>query len=138
MEGLIRFLESCRWALRGIGFAVQSQRNLRIQTLVAIGVVVVACLLHLNPIEMAILAVTIAVVLAMELFNTALEYMLNVLEARDHPMVRAAKDTAAGATLVVAIGAAAVGLWLLGPRLWTLLKGHHWEWGEGWFRFLFQ
>ena len=57
-----------------------------------------------------------------ELFNTALEYLLNVLEARDHPIVRTAKDVAAGGTLAAVIGSVGVGLLLFGPRLWAILR----------------
>ena len=116
------FLRSCGYALRGIWFAAHAQRNFRIQLLAAAVALIAGVRLHLGVEEMAILGITVTVVIAAELFNTALEYLLNVLEARDHPIVRTAKDVAAGGTLAAVIGSVGVGLLLFGPRLWAILR----------------
>jgi diacylglycerol kinase len=118
-----RFLRSCGCALRGIGFAAQAQRNFRLQLLAGGLALWAGFRLHLSAHEMALLGLTVALVLVAELVNTSLEYVLNVLEARDHPIVRAAKDIAAGAALLAAVGSLWVGVWVFGPRLMAALGG---------------
>ena len=110
-------LTSCRVATRGIIFAFRSQRNLRIHFFAAAAVLSVGILLKLTLVEMSVLALTVTLVIAAEMFNTALEFFLNLMEARNHPTVRAVKDVAAGATLITVIGSIAIGLLLFGPRL---------------------
>ncbi len=110
-------LTSCVHAARGIFFAAQAQRNFRIHLMAAVAVLGVGAWLRFTRVEMAILAVTCSVVIMGELLNTGLEYLLNLLEARDHPAVKAVKDVAAGAVLLAVAGSVLVGLLLFGPRL---------------------
>ncbi len=107
---------------RGLVFAILSQRNLRIHVLVGLAVLSAGLALELSRIEMVALVLTVALVVMGELLNTGLELTLNVLEARDHPIARAAKDAAAGGVLLAVIGSVAVGLLILGPRLLALFK----------------
>lgn len=108
---------SCGAAWRGLLHAVRSQRNLRIHLACAGAALAAGLALDFSRQEMGILLLTVAAVLASELFNTAVELALNLLEARDHPVVRMAKDVAAGGVLVAVMGSVAVGLLLFGPRL---------------------
>jgi hypothetical protein len=55
--------------------------------------------------------------------NTALELTLNLLEAREHPVARAAKDVAAGGVFLMILASVAVGILLFGPRLMAILQG---------------
>ena len=110
-------ITSCRWALRGIGFALRSQRNFRIHMLAAVGVLGVGAWLRFNRLEFTLLLLTVMVVILGELLNTAMEFILNLLESRNHPAVRAAKDIAAGGVLMAVVGSVIVGVLLFGPRL---------------------
>jgi diacylglycerol kinase (ATP) len=60
-------------------------------------------------------------VLAMEAMNSAVETCVNLAMPDQHPLAARAKDVAAGAVLLASLGAVAVGLILLGPKLWALL-----------------
>ena len=71
--------------------------------------------------DWAILVLTVAVVLAAEAANTALETIVDVISPEISEPARIAKDAAAGAVLLLAMGAVAVGLLILGPPLWLLL-----------------
>lgn len=64
-----------------------------------------------------------ALVLALELVNSALESTLDLVSPEFHPLVKRAKDAAAGAVLVAALFAVLVGLWVLGPPLWRVVFG---------------
>ena len=120
-EAVLGILTSCSYATRGISFAFRSQRNLRIHFFAALFVVVAGRLLQFEPWEMAVLVVTVTLVITAELFNSALEFFLNLMEARNHPTVRAVKDVAAGATLMAVIGSVVIGLLLFGSRLLSFM-----------------
>jgi diacylglycerol kinase len=67
----------------------------------------------------------VTLVLGAEAFNTALESLADAAVPEQHPLVGAAKDLAAGAVLVTAMGAAVVGLLVLGPHLWDACRQFH-------------
>lgn len=117
LEDLRAFAGSFRCALKGILFAVRSQRNFKIHLAMAVVVLVVGALLHFNRQEFILLFLTVILVLLAELLNTALEIAMNLVEAREHPVVRHAKDIAAGAVLLAVIGSVVVGALLFGPKL---------------------
>lgn len=97
--------------------ALKTQRNMRVHagaSLVALGVSV---WLNLNPLEWAVLFLTLGLVWSLEMLNTAIETSLNHLAPEIHPQVKIAKDVAAGAVLAASIAALAVGLCLWGPKL---------------------
>ena len=71
--------------------------------------------------NLAPLILACALVLGLELVNTAVEASLDLLHAAPHPLVKRAKDAAAGAVLIASCGAVLVGLAVLGPPLWDWL-----------------
>jgi diacylglycerol kinase len=101
-----------KYALEGIAHAWRSQRNFRIQVALAIVAVAVFALLHASLLAFAILALTIAFVLALEAMNTALEALVDLVSPERHALAKAAKDAAAGSVLIAALGAVAVGVLL--------------------------
>jgi diacylglycerol kinase len=101
-----------RYALEGISHAWRTQRNFRIQVVLAIAALIVFALLHASLPAFAILALTIAFVLAFETMNTALEALVDLVSPERHALAKAAKDAAAGAVLIAALGAVAVGILL--------------------------
>lgn len=104
-------------ALRGLNFTLRSQRNFRIHLIAGTGVSVLGIVCGFSRIEMAVLVLTISLVMLGELLNTALELTLNLLEARNHPVAKAAKDVAAGGVLLAVAGSVVIGLILFGPHL---------------------
>ena len=91
---------------------------MRIHAVAAAAVVVAGALLRLPPAAWAILFLTIALVVAAELLNAAVESVVDLVSPEDHPLAKRAKDVAAAAVLVAAAGAVAVaiclGLWVAG------------------------
>ena len=112
---------ACAW--EGISYALRSQRNLRIHMAAGVTAVVAAVAMELSRVELVLVVLTVCLVVLGEMLNTALEFALNLLEARDHPVVRAAKDLAAGGVLTAVAGSILVGILLFGPRLWAFLWG---------------
>ncbi len=101
------------YAFAGLTAAWRSQPNVRIHLLVAAGVVAAGLLLRIAPAGWAIVALAIGLVVAAELFNTALEAVVDLVSPQDHPLAKRAKDVAAAAVLVAALAAVAAGAAIL-------------------------
>lgn len=114
---LRRTLYSFRHAGRGLTWAISSQANLRFHLVAAAAVLVAALLFHFTAIEFVGLVLCFAVVIAAELFNTSLEVLIDYAWPERHPMIGRAKDVAAAAVLMAAIGTALVGLLLFARHI---------------------
>jgi undecaprenol kinase len=101
------------FAWNGLVHAVGSERSLRLQLSLLAVVVVGLVLLRPPPVWWALVALFAALVLAAELVNSALERLADRLHPDAHPAIRLAKDCAAAAVLISALGALAVGLALV-------------------------
>ncbi|MBI5440066.1 MAG: diacylglycerol kinase [Deltaproteobacteria bacterium] len=111
------WLESLNCAVDGILHAVRTQRHLRWHLLAGLAVLVLAPGFAVSSSEFALLALAAGAVLIAELFNTAVEAGVDLVSPEFHPLAKAAKDVAAGAVLVAAFVAAAVGWVVLWPRV---------------------
>jgi len=103
------FITRLACAAAGVMTVWQREKTFRTHLCFALAAIVMAALLRVGPIWWAILGLCIAMILALEALNAALEYMLDRLHPERHEEVRCAKDAAAGAVLLAAIGTAAVG-----------------------------
>lgn len=117
----MRFVVSVRNASRGIISAIKSERHMRFHTLAAVLVLLAGWLFKLSQVEWMIVIIVIVGMLSLELVNTALETLVDLVEPQHHPMAGKVKDIAAGACLVFAIGAAIIGCILFIPKLIDLL-----------------
>ena len=104
-----RFLTRLRFATTGIATVWRRERSFRTQVWLGAGAAVVVIALRPAPIWIAALVVSAALVLTLEMINSALEYLLDHLHPDHHPAIGAAKDAAAGAVLLASIAALAVG-----------------------------
>ena len=102
-------LESFNYAFEGIIHVLRTQRNMRIHLAVAAVVLVVAFAVGVSKLELIALLLAIAFVLIAEMVNTALEHAIDVATTSFDPMAKLAKDIAAGAVLIAAVNAVAVG-----------------------------
>jgi len=110
-----------RCALGGLWLAFRTQRNMRIQVGIGLGVVAVGLWLRLTPDRWALLAVVSGLVLVSEMINTAVEWTVDLVCPDYHPLAKTVKDVMAGAVFLSAIVAVVVGLLILGPPLWGRL-----------------
>lgn len=106
----------------GVAHGLRTERNVRIHAAATLAAVALAALLGLNAVEWTVLLLTMGLVWATELVNTAIEAVVDLVSPDEHELARIAKDTASGAVLVAAVIAALVGLVLFGPKLWVLWK----------------
>jgi len=86
---------------------------MRIHFIAAIAVLLAVLFLNVSPVEFALLALSILAVLCAEMFNTAIEAVVDLVSPGYHPLAKTAKDTAAGAVLITACGAAIMGYLIL-------------------------
>ena len=104
-------------AFQGWLYALRTQRNAWLEVAIAVSVFAVAFWLRLDAFTWAIIVLITALVFAAELFNTAVEVIVDLVSPQEHPLAKVAKDVAAAAVLVTACGAVVIGVLLLGPPL---------------------
>lgn len=109
-----------RCAINGIIAAYKRERNFRIHTVAAVMAISMGFLLRLGRVEWLVLVIAIGLVLQAELFNTAVEKMIDYIKPEIHPVAGLIKDLAAGAVLVTAFTAFATGLLLFIPKLYKI------------------
>lgn len=110
-------VDSFHFAFAGWWHLFRTQPNARIHLAMTGAVIIMGLWLGLGMTEWAILWLAIGLVFAAELFNSALEALVDLATPEVHPLAKAAKDMGAGAVLVGACVAVIVGLLLLGPPL---------------------
>jgi diacylglycerol kinase (ATP) len=108
------------YAAGGIVTAFRAEAGFRIQLLLAVAAAVTLALLHPPLVWVALCIVSGAAVLAAELLNIALEHLADRLHPEQHPIIRAAKDCAAGAVLVASLAAVLIGILTLAVGLHLL------------------
>ena len=113
-------IKSFRYAIAGIRQFIRREHNARIHLAVTVGVVIVARVLSVTRLEAVALALVIALVWVMEMINTCLERMADLISREEHPEIKYIKDLAAGAVLVAAITAVVVGLFIFIPKILIL------------------
>ncbi|MEM6429070.1 MAG: diacylglycerol kinase family protein [Deinococcota bacterium] len=114
-----RLKRAFSYAFAGLAQAWRSEANLRIEVWVGLAAITLAVMLDANLVAVIL---TTMLVLACELFNSALEAVIDMVMPTYHPLAKRAKDIAAGAVLLVSLGAIAVGLLVFVPPLWELIS----------------
>jgi len=108
-----------KYAIEGVVHVFRTQRHMRFHFLTMVLVLVFSLVLRLKREEVIVLLFTISLVLAAEMFNTAIEAVVDLVTQTYHPLAKFAKDIAAGAVLITSINALAVAFLLFpgGSRL---------------------
>ncbi|MBE7178897.1 MAG: diacylglycerol kinase family protein [Mucilaginibacter polytrichastri] len=114
---LRRFFKSIGFAAKGIWQAWSQGRNFRIQCAVTVAVIAAGFWLKVSPFEWTVLLICVALVLSAEVFNTAIERMVDEIHPDVHPKAKLIKDLAAGAVLILSLFSAAVGVLILLPKI---------------------
>jgi diacylglycerol kinase len=118
---LSRIFKSFKYAFRGWWYVFKHEENFRIQMFAAVLVLVAAVYFPLSKQERIIIIFMIFLVLLMEMVNTALECLIDLLKPRLNHYVSFIKDIMAGAVLLSAVCAVTVGLFIFLPYLVRLL-----------------
>lgn len=108
-------------AFEGLAYALRTQPNTRIHSLILAAVVLAGFCFGLSFGEWALIALAAGLVFTAELLNTGIEAVVDLASPDLHPLAKASKDVAAGAVLIAAFTAVVVGLLVLGPRVWGMI-----------------
>jgi diacylglycerol kinase len=94
---------------------------MQIHVVIAVIVLFAAWWLRIPRGDVLLVFFSIALVLALELVNTAIEAAVDLATSKVHPLAKIAKDASAGAVLVAAVVAVVIGVAVFGPPLWDKL-----------------
>lgn len=114
-------VRSVKFAVRGIRAMLASQHNAWVHFVATVVVVGAGTIVGLSAFEWALIVIAIGSVWTAEALNTALEFLTDVASPDFHPLAGKAKDVAAGAVLLAAIGAVAIGALVFWPKVVVLL-----------------
>jgi diacylglycerol kinase (ATP) len=117
-----RFIDSVNFAITGIILAARTQKHMRQHFVVALLVLLAALFMKVSALEFALLTVSVCFVLFAELFNTAMEAVVDLVTPDFHPLAKVAKDAAAGGVLVAAVGAAVMGYLILSKYIFPTYR----------------
>jgi diacylglycerol kinase (ATP) len=107
-------------AFEGWWYVLRTQRNAWVHAIIALAVLGLSFWLQLDALRWAVILLTMVMVFAAEFFNTAIEAVVDLASPHEHPLAKVGKDVAAAAVLIAALGAALIGMLVLGQPL--LLK----------------
>ncbi len=117
---MIRLLKSFSFAITGIKTAIWSERNMRIHLVISTFVIACSFFFSLTQAEWIFVILAIGGMISLELVNTALERVVNLITEEFHPLAKQAKDIAAGAVFVYAVMAVVIGILIFLPRIMSL------------------
>lgn len=112
-----KLINSFKYAFAGIFTSVKSERNMFIHVSIMLLVIICGIIFKINLSEWKTCIILFGLVLSAELINTAIETTIDLCMPDIHPKAKLAKDTAAGAVLVLAIVAAIEGLMIFIPKI---------------------
>lgn len=110
-------LRSFGYAWKGIRCCVGKEQNLNFHLIISVIVTVAGIVLDITRGEWTVIILCIGMVIAAELFNTAIERLVDLVSPQRHPLAGQVKDIAAGAVLVCALAAIIIGLIIFVPYL---------------------
>ena len=115
-------IEAFGFAISGIKTAIMLNRNFKIHLIFAVLVIISCFVLGLTNSEIAIIIMVISLALGVEMINTAIEEVVDLVTKDYREEAKYAKDVSAGMVLIVAIGSFVVGLYIFLPHVLTFLK----------------
>ncbi|MGO4887223.1 diacylglycerol kinase family protein [Anaerobacillus sp. MEB173] len=111
-----RFVKSFAYAWAGLGNVIKYEQNMRIHLVISVIVIFLSFILAIPTTHQILLLIVIGVVLSLEIMNTAIERVVDLVTAEYHPLAKVAKDVSAGAVLLFSMIAMIVGLYIFyGP-----------------------
>ena len=112
-----KLINSFKYATQGIFTSFKTEKNMKIHILIMLLVIVAGILLKISKLEWIICIILFSIVIAGELFNTAMETVVDMVMPDKNEKAKIAKDVSAGAVLVLAIGAAIIGFMIFIPKI---------------------
>ena len=115
-----KFFRSFRYAWNGIAIAVRDQQNLKVQSAIAATAIGAGFYFEITPSEWCFVLLSIGLVMGLEMVNSAIENVVDLVTRDHHPLAANAKDIAAGAVLFAAVLAVIVGVLIFYKYLFSV------------------
>lgn len=112
-----KLMNSFKYAIQGILSSFKTERNMKIHVFIMILVISAGIILKINKYEWIVCILCFAIVIGGELFNTAIETVVDIVMPYKNEKAKLAKDVSAGAVLILAMGAAICGLIIFVPKI---------------------
>jgi diacylglycerol kinase len=119
---MANFLRHVGYASEGILYFIKTERNGRIQAVAAVLIIIAGFFFGISKIEWCIILGSIGLIISLELVNTAIERVCEMLSKEYHPMVKIIKDVAAGAVWWSALFSAIIGFIIFLPYVEKFLN----------------
>ena len=116
-----KLINSFKYAFEGIISSFKSERNMKIHVFMMLFVIIFGIILKISKIEWYICLILFGIVISAELFNTAIETIVDMIMPNKNEKAKLAKDVSAGAVLVIAISSAIIGLSMFIPKLLSII-----------------
>lgn len=116
-----KLIKSFKYAFEGLTTAFKQEKNMKVHVLIAVLVLILGFALKISKIDWIICTFAIVMVITAELFNTAIETIVDMITMQKNKKAKIAKDVSAGAVLITAIGAAIVGIIIFSPKIMELI-----------------
>src|SRR5437868_37572 len=118
----MRFMNSIKYAWQGIRYCSISEKNFRIQLVIGLIVFFTGIIFKISATEWLAILVCLALVLGLEMINTTIEKLSNIITVSIHPEIKKVKDIAAGAVCLVSIISFVIGCIIFLPKIHSLLN----------------
>lgn len=115
-----KLVNSFKYAFNGIILSFKTERNMKIHILIMIIVIIAGIILKINQIEWIICIILFSIVIAGELFNTAIETIVDMITPYRNEKAKISKDISAGAVLILTIGTAIAGIIIFAPKIYNI------------------
>ena len=119
--GKNRLVDSFNFAIEGLIHVLKSQRNMRLHFIFAVFILLFGIYINLSGNELVLILLSLTFLLCAEMFNTAIEFTVDLVSNSVHPLARIIKDVSAGAVLVSAINAVVTCYVIFSRRLYIPL-----------------
>ena len=116
-------IRSLMYGFRGLRFLFVSQKNAWIHAAATVGVIAAGVYFGLTAAQWGLVVLAITAVWTAEAFNTAFELLADAVSPDFHPLVGKAKDVAAGAVLIAALGSIGIGVIVFAPHILDAFTG---------------
>lgn len=113
----MKVIKSFVYAAKGIGYCFKNELNFKIHLLAAGVIIVMGFWLSINIIEWLFIIACCSLVLAMEMLNTAMEKMCDMVSKEFNLLIKIIKDVSAGAVFVCAVGSCIIGALIFIPKI---------------------
>ena len=116
-KGVKHFIYSSKYSLEGIIYGYKNEMSLQLHGILSIIAIILGIVFKINLIEWSMLLISLGAILFIELLNTAIEAVVDMITIEFNPLAKIAKDCGSGATYIATIIAIAIAAFIFIPKI---------------------